>query len=101
MKAIFLLEIFFLGVIIYVGASENFKCVDGVNYEENKCNGCLCDKGNLLCTLMACESHLNEKLTKCQVGTTWTEGCEQCWCVDKMGTICTLDCGEIHRRKSI
>ncbi|KAF2886243.1 hypothetical protein ILUMI_19930 [Ignelater luminosus] len=99
MKAVILLGVFLLAAVLSVNASEDgddFKCTIGVNYKENKCNNCFCSQDRVLgCTLRLCESHQDKKLTNCEKGTTWQEGCEQCWCT-KRGTICTIDCGKVH-----
>ncbi|KAF2891233.1 hypothetical protein ILUMI_14940 [Ignelater luminosus] len=102
MKAVIFLGIFLFAAVLAVNASDDdddFKCTVGVNYKENRCNNCFCSPTHTLgCTLMACQSHQDPKLTNCARGTTWEEGCEKCWCT-KQGTICTTDCGRVHNVK--
>ncbi|KAF2897572.1 hypothetical protein ILUMI_08607 [Ignelater luminosus] len=90
----------FLGVLLCSTAlvlsddDEKFNCTKGVYYVENKCNGCYCqDDGKLRCTLMGCATHFDQKLRNCPFGYMWTEGCERCWCVKNIGTLCTTECG--------
>ncbi|KAF2901880.1 hypothetical protein ILUMI_04304 [Ignelater luminosus] len=92
------LGVFLFAVIVAVNASgddDDFKCIPGVKYQENNCNGCHCSNDQLLgCTRMGCLNQ-DPKLYNCEKGTTWKEGCEQCWCID-MGTLCTTGCGKVH-----
>ncbi|KAF2901879.1 hypothetical protein ILUMI_04303 [Ignelater luminosus] len=91
------LGVLLLAVIVAVNASDDdggFKCTPGVRYQENKCNGCFCSNNHALgCTLMGCLNQ-DPKLYKCEKGTTWNEGCEQCWCIS-LGTLCTTNCGKV------
>ncbi|KAF2898905.1 hypothetical protein ILUMI_07274 [Ignelater luminosus] len=75
-----------------------FKCVPGVLYRENDCNMCLCIKPRLGCTRKHCPSRINPRLRNCVVDSTWKRNCNQCWCVKKMGTVCTLKrCGQKNK----
>ncbi|KAF2900565.1 hypothetical protein ILUMI_05607 [Ignelater luminosus] len=98
MKFAILFELYLFCVILNVGGSEGetdtFKCDAEVIYQENDCNVCWCNKLGLGCTRKLCASHQDPKLSNCTVGSTWKRGCDQCWCVKKMGIVCTLDCGE-------
>lgn len=33
--------------VVVMTACEEFKCVDGVSYIENECNGCFCTNGKV------------------------------------------------------
>ena len=90
----FIAVVLLVAVVAYTAASEDFVCEDGVPYKENNCNGCFCSKGELACTLMACEG--SDKLFNCEAGTVTTKGCNTCKCVPGKGTICTNhDCSKV------
>ncbi|KAK4872728.1 hypothetical protein RN001_014757 [Aquatica leii] len=78
--------ILFLGVI---AASLAFVCQDDVLYKENDCNGCFCTNGLLACTEMGCNHQKHTTMRSCQIGTKSMDACNECWCVDRVGTICT------------
>ncbi|KAK4873467.1 hypothetical protein RN001_015496 [Aquatica leii] len=69
--------------------SPSPECENGVLYRENDCNNCDCSNQLLICKMKPCQSETYRNLTKCVVGTAWQNDCNDCWCIEKIKTICT------------
>ncbi|KAF5307579.1 hypothetical protein FQR65_LT06797 [Abscondita terminalis] len=79
-----------LCILLVVGVSFAFECTPGVPYKENDCNGCFCTPSRLLaCTEMGCFGQKYKDMMGCVVGTKSKQDCNDCECVENMGTICT------------
>ncbi|KAF2883725.1 hypothetical protein ILUMI_22453 [Ignelater luminosus] len=94
MKFVIFFGLHLFCVVLNVEGEDIFKCVPGVAYQENDCNHCSCEGVHLGCTLKGCYSQHHSKLENCEVGSTWKRDCDQCWCLEHIGTVCTLYCGE-------
>ncbi|XP_031356205.1 protease inhibitors-like [Photinus pyralis] len=70
---------------------DEFECEREAFYIENNCNRCQCGgNGYLLCGFKKCLVKTRLSLYKCEPGARYHQGCNECWCVEGFGTICTL-----------
>ncbi|KAK4873475.1 hypothetical protein RN001_015504 [Aquatica leii] len=67
-------------------------CESGVPYIENECNKCVCVKGGLGYTAMACMGGVHDELKDCEVGTMFKRGGNDCWCVKNKGASFGFEC---------
>ncbi|KAF2901881.1 hypothetical protein ILUMI_04305 [Ignelater luminosus] len=69
--------------------NEKFSCVMEVPYILNECQNCICTGEKLGCTRSACYN--NRQFKNCEVGTVWLNECNKCWCLERLGTVCTAN----------